>query len=191
MSHQVGSPQTHTCTSESVSNIFCPRFHVHLHFLFCTNLKCKFCRSEGTGVRGQEGLCREFWGKGGLYCDPSLGQMGTGTNRDRPWDKPALRNYGKIDILSHLSLGRVGFVAGTIVPQGAFYEMFMFREAPDTFNFLRHVMRAISSVRPKCSHRCVSPKETPLKPVQILSHTTKNSAEQTAMRTKWFKHIAI
>ena len=34
------------------------------------------------------------------------------------------------------------------------------REAPDTFNFLRHVMRAIWSVRPKCSHRCVSLKET-------------------------------
>ena len=31
----------------------------------------------------------------------------------------------------------------------------------------------------------------PLKPVQILKRTTKNSAEQTAMRTKWFKHIAI
>ena len=66
-----------------------------------------------------------------------------------------------------------------------------FRDAPDTFNFLRHVMRAIWSVRPKCSHRCVSLKETPLKPVQILKHTTFYSAEQTAMRTKWFKHIAI
>ena len=67
----------------------------------------------------------------------------------------------------------------------------MFRDAPDTFNFLRHVMRAIWSVRPKCSHRCVSLKETALKPVQILKHTTFYSAEQTAMRTKWFKHIAI
>ena len=65
------------------------------------------------------------------------------------------------------------------------------RKVPDTFNFLRHVMRAIWSVRPKCSHRCVSLKETPLKPVQSLKHTTKNSAEQTVMRTKWFKHIAI
>ena len=54
------------------------------------------------------------------------------------------------------------------------------REAPDTFNFSRHVMRAIWSVRPKCSHRCVSLKETPLKPVQILKHTTFYSAEQTA-----------
>ena len=58
-------------------------------------------------------------------------------------------------------------------------------------NFLRHVMRAIWSVRPKCSHRCVSLKKTPLKPVQSLEHTTKTSAEQTVMRTKWFKHIAI
>ena len=65
------------------------------------------------------------------------------------------------------------------------------RKAPDTFNFLRHVMRATLSVRPKCSHRCVSLTETSLKPVQTLKHTTKNSAEQTAMRTKWFKHIAI
>ena len=61
----------------------------------------------------------------------------------------------------------------------------------DTFNFLRHAMRAIWSVRPKCSHRRVSLKETFFKPVQILKHATKNSAEQTAMRTKWFKHIAI
>ena len=30
------------------------------------------------------------------------------------------------------------------------------RKVPDTFNFLRHVMRAILSARPKCSHRCVS-----------------------------------
>ena len=65
------------------------------------------------------------------------------------------------------------------------------RNAPDTFNFLRHVMRAIWAVRPKCSHRRVSLKETPLKPVQSLKHTTENSAEQTVMRTKWFKHIAI
>ena len=65
------------------------------------------------------------------------------------------------------------------------------RDAPDTFNFLRHVVRAIRSVRPKCSHRRASLKETPLKPVQILKRTPKNSAEQTAMRTKWFKHIAI
>ena len=60
-----------------------------------------------------------------------------------------------------------------------------------SFNFLRHVMRAIWSVRPKCSHRCVSLTETPLKPVQSLKHMTENSAEQTVMRTKWFKHIAI
>ena len=57
--------------------------------------------------------------------------------------------------------------------------------------FLRHVMRAIWSVRPKCSHKCVSLTENSLKPVQILKHTTKISAEQTTMRTKWFKHIAI
>ena len=61
------------------------------------------------------------------------------------------------------------------------------RKVPDTFTFLRHVMRAILYVRPKCSHRCVSLKETPLKPVQNLKHTTKDSTEQTAMRTKWFK----
>ena len=65
------------------------------------------------------------------------------------------------------------------------------RKAADTFKFLRHVMRAIWSVRPRCSHRCLSLKESPLKPVQSLKHTTKNSAEQTVMRTKWFKHIAI
>ena len=31
----------------------------------------------------------------------------------------------------------------------------------------------------------------PLEPVQILKHTSQNSTEQTAMRTKWFKSIAI
>ena len=40
------------------------------------------------------------------------------------------------------------------------------RKAPDTFNFLRHVMRAIWSGRPKCSHRCVSLTEPSFKPVQ-------------------------
>ena len=45
------------------------------------------------------------------------------------------------------------------------------RDAPDTFNFLRHVMRAIWSLRPKCSHRCVSLKETPLKLVCKSSST--------------------
>ena len=48
-------------------------------------------------------------------------------------------------------------------------------------------MRAILSVRPKCSHRCVSLKETPLKPMQFLSHATRTSTEQTSMRTKWVK----
>ena len=41
----------------------------------------------------------------------------------------------------------------------------LFRDAPDMFKFLRHVMRSILSVRPKCSHRRASVKETPLKPV--------------------------
>ena len=43
------------------------------------------------------------------------------------------------------------------------------------------------SVQPKCSHRCVSWKEPPLKPVQILKHTTRKSTEQMSMRTKWFE----
>ena len=65
------------------------------------------------------------------------------------------------------------------------------REVPDTFKFVRHVMRAMLSVRPKCSHRCVSLKETPSKPVLILAHAMpKLSTEQTSTRTKWFKHIA-
>ena len=65
------------------------------------------------------------------------------------------------------------------------------REEPDTFNFWRHVMRAILPVRPKCSHRCVSLKESPLKLVQVLQHAARVSTEQTSMRTKWFKHVAI
>ena len=44
-------------------------------------------------------------------------------------------------------------------------------------------MRAILSVWLKCSHRCVSLKEPPLKPVLILKQTIKRSTEQTSMRT--------
>ena len=65
------------------------------------------------------------------------------------------------------------------------------RKALDTLNILRHVMRAILSDRPKCSHRGVSLKKVPTKPVQVLKHTSQNSTEQTSMRMKWFKQIAI
>ena len=43
------------------------------------------------------------------------------------------------------------------------------RKAPGTFKCLRRVARAILSVRPKCSHRCVSLKESPLKHVSSSS----------------------
>ena len=67
------------------------------------------------------------------------------------------------------------------------------RKALDTFKkkCLRHVMRAIVSVRPRCSHSCVSLKEFPFKPVQILKHATRISTKQIRMRTKWAEHIAI
>ena len=52
-----------------------------------------------------------------------------------------------------------------------------FRKAVDTFKSLRHVMRAVLSVRPKCSHRCVSRKETTLKIVLILTHATRTSTD--------------
>ena len=66
-----------------------------------------------------------------------------------------------------------------------------FRKAPHVFKCSRQVMRAMLSVRPKCSHRCVSLKEFPLKPLLILKHATRISAEQTSMRTKCFKHVAM
>ena len=66
-----------------------------------------------------------------------------------------------------------------------------FRKALDTFKLLRHIMRAIVSVWPKFSHRCVSLKESPLKCVQILKHATRKQTEQTSMRARWFKHIAL
>ena len=53
------------------------------------------------------------------------------------------------------------------------------------FKFLRHIMRAILSARPKFSHRCVSRRETPLKRVEILTHATRRSTEQMSMRTKF------
>ena len=52
------------------------------------------------------------------------------------------------------------------------------------FKLLRSVMRAILSVRPKCSHRCVSLKESHLKPVRTLKRTTRISTEQTSMRER-------
>ena len=67
----------------------------------------------------------------------------------------------------------------------------MRQKALDMFKHLRHVIRAILSVLPKCSHRCVSLKESPLKPVLLLKHATRISTEQTSVRMKWFKHIAI
>ena len=51
--------------------------------------------------------------------------------------------------------------------------------------YLRHVMKAMLSVRPKCSRRCFSPKEFPWEPVLILKHATRISTEQTSMRMKW------
>ena len=96
-----------------------------------------------------------------------------------------------------IQIGGTLHYCGSGLSQGSFqrttsipFDLGLYREAPDTFNFLRQVMRAIF-FRPKCSHRCVSLKETTSKLVRILKHTTKNSAEQTAMRMKWFKHIAI
>ena len=64
-------------------------------------------------------------------------------------------------------------------------EHLMIRKATDAFKCLRHVMRALLSVRPRCSHIRVSLKESPLKPVLILQHVTSKATEQTSMRTKW------
>ena len=94
-------------------------------------------------------------------------------------------------LLLHLRFFSRSFVGMSCCNRIPFVTGFFIRKTPDTFKFLRHVVRAIWSVRPKCSHRCVSLKEISLKPVQSLKHTTKNSTEQTVMRTKWFKHIAI
>ena len=66
-----------------------------------------------------------------------------------------------------------------------------FRKEPDTFKLLRHVMTAILFVRPKCSHRRVSLKESPLKPVQILKHAARRSTEQTSMRTKCISRFKL
>ena len=105
------------------------------------------------------------------------------------WHSKSIRTMA-VSILARLSCPRcLRFLA--LEPKQIMQNHVKFRKAPDTFNFLRHVMRAIWSVRPKCSHRCVSLTETSLKPVKTLKLTTKNSAEQTAMRTKWFKRIAI
>ena len=73
----------------------------------------------------------------------------------------------------------------------SFFSCSKFRKAADTFKLLRHVMRVIMSVRPKCSYRCISRMENPLKPVLTLTHATRISIEQTSMTTKWFQHIAI
>ena len=54
-----------------------------------------------------------------------------------------------------------------IISRAHSFSLACLRKAPDTFNFFRHGMRAIWSVRPKCSHSCVSLTETSLKLVQI------------------------
>ena len=41
------------------------------------------------------------------------------------------------------------------------------------------------------SDRCVSLKRSPIKPLMFLKYATRNSTEQTSMRTKWFQHIAL
>ena len=68
--------------------------------------------------------------------------------------------------------GRTDFSPFFLSGRRIFSRIF-FRKAPDTFNFLGHVMRAIWSVRSKCSHRCVSLTETSLKPVQPSSTQPK------------------
>ena len=68
------------------------------------------------------------------------------------------------------------------------------REVPDTLNFLRRALRAILSVRPKCSHRCFSLKESPFY-IKICSQHTRCStlgfayqARKTAQRlTFWVR----
>ena len=82
--------------------------------------------------------------------------------------------------LKRLTLDHFNHTPDQATPRKKRHPPYKIRKAPDTFKFLRHVMRANLSVRPKCSHRCVSLKETPLKPVKILKHTTNNSAEQNA-----------
>ena len=66
----------------------------------------------------------------------------------------------------------------------------LFREAPDTLTFLRHVMRAVC-LSDQSALIDASRNETALKPVQILTHATRRSTEQTSVRTKRFRHIAI
>ena len=80
---------------------------------------------------------------------------------------------------------RGGWKTSRMTPLPKKVVLFYVRKAPDTFTFVRHVMRASLSARPKCSHKCVSRKETLLKRVEILTHATRRSTEQTSMRTKW------
>ena len=57
--------------------------------------------------------------------------------------------------------GQLNEAWGAKFTKPLFSETPVFRDAlVDAFNFLRHVTRATWSVRPKCSHRCVSLKET-------------------------------
>ena len=58
-----------------------------------------------------------------------------------------------------------------VLSQGEFSFL---REAPEAFKFLRHVIESNLSVRPKCSHRCVSLKEFPSEPVLISQECDQN-----------------
>ena len=125
-------------------------------------LRCLGLRCMGLGLpqgKSEEKSTTVFWRAGKLES-----KSGSRARRARNLlcsEKKLSRDFAK-------------GVAGTVsLPNFSVSFRFLpfFRRAPDPFNFLRHVMRAIWSVRPKCSHRCVSLKETPLKPVQSLRHT--------------------
>ena len=74
---------------------------------------------------------------------------------------------------------------------GYFFPVFRGRPKPVKKQPGKQDRNASVSVQPNCSHRYVSLKEFPLKPVLILKHAARISTEQTSVRTKWFKHIAM
>ena len=128
------------------------------------------CRCRGSGKRGVDGVVIS----GSLPCSCVDRPVLTGRVARRCHNARSMKEDKTMHIVAGMSAREKETVTrrqldseeGYKSKEGYWGAEVEVREAPDMFNFLRYVMRAILSVRPKCSHRCVSLKETLLKPVQ-------------------------
>ena len=129
----------------------CRRIHGSLEALRGENRE-RVSKNQGSGQEKNNKKLNFLW--------PKLARLGPRFGPQKSPEKvyvyvPLLRSFPGNEARKLFSRGpNLGVVGGG---QKFMLKKFMcffrpLREAPDTFNFLRHVMRAIWSVRPKCSH---------------------------------------